>query len=122
VIPTSAPPPTPPPAPPLRYTVKSGDTLYRIAINHRVTIAALMAANGITNPNLIRPGQTLVIPTSAPPPTPPPAPPLRYTVKSGDTLYRIAINHQVTIAALMAANGITNPNLIHPGQVLTIPR
>jgi LysM repeat protein len=102
--------------------VKSGDTLYRIAVNHGVTVAALMAANGITNPNLIRPGQVLVIPTSAPPATPPSAAPVRYTVKSGDTLYRIAVNHGVTVAALMAANGITNPNVIHPGQVLTIPR
>jgi LysM repeat protein len=102
--------------------VKAGDTLYRIAVNHGVTVAAIMAANGIANPNLIRPGQVLVIPTSAPPTTPPPATPARYTVRSGDNLYRIAVNHGVTLAALMAANGITNPSLIYPGQVLTIPR
>ncbi len=44
-----------------------------------------------------------------------------YTVQGGDTLSAIARNHGVTVAALIAANHIENPNLIRPGQVLTIP-
>ena len=118
--PTSGPPATPPSASPVRYTVKSGDTLYRIAVNHGVTVAAIMAADGIANPNLISPGQVLVIPTSASPATPPTASPVRYTVKSGDTLYRIAVNHGVTVAAIMAANGIAQPqpHLPRPGALL----
>jgi hypothetical protein len=57
-----------------RYTVKRGDTLSAIAKAHGVTVQALVAANGIANPNLIHPGQQLTIPPKTPTPTPTPAP------------------------------------------------
>ena len=44
-----------------------------------------------------------------------------YTVKSGDTLSAIASRNGVTVAALAAANKISNANLIRVGQTLTIP-
>lgn len=54
-------------------------------------------------------------------PPPAPAPGTTYTVQSDDTLGSIAARHGVTLQALEAANpSITNPNLIYPGQVLTI--
>jgi LysM repeat protein len=51
----------------------------------------------------------------------PAATPLIYVVKRGDQLGRIAKSFGVTLQALEAANGITNPNLIVPGQKLVIP-
>lgn len=45
-----------------------------------------------------------------------------YTVRPGDTLGNIGYANGTTATALGAANGIQNLNLIHPGQVLTIPR
>lgn len=44
-----------------------------------------------------------------------------YTVVPGDTLYAIAARYRTTVAELAALNGIVNPNLIYPGQVLQIP-
>lgn len=44
------------------YTVKSGDTLSAIARRYGVTAQQIATANGITNVNLIRVGQTLAIP------------------------------------------------------------
>jgi LysM repeat protein len=44
------------------YRVQPGDNLSRIAARFGVTVPALMAANRLTNPNLIQIGQTLVIP------------------------------------------------------------
>ena len=44
-----------------------------------------------------------------------------YTVAKGDTLGKIAAKYGTTVAKLVAANGIRNANLIHVGQVLTIP-
>lgn len=46
---------------------------------------------------------------------------LDYTVQRGDTLGRIAKEHGVSVSDLVKANNISNPNLIYPGQVLTIP-
>jgi murein DD-endopeptidase MepM/ murein hydrolase activator NlpD len=45
----------------------------------------------------------------------------RYTVRPGDTLSSIALRQKSTIDALAQANGITDPNRIVSGQVLTIP-
>ncbi|PLB52596.1 endochitinase 1 [Aspergillus steynii IBT 23096] len=46
-----------------------------------------------------------------------------YTIASGDTLWKIATDHGVTLQALTAANPqVTNPDLIHPGQELNIPQ
>jgi nucleoid-associated protein YgaU len=44
-----------------------------------------------------------------------------YTVAAGDRLYRIALKFGISVTALATANGITNFNLIYPGQQLIIP-
>ena len=113
-------PSTPPPATTINYTVKAGDTLYAIALKYKVTVAQIVAANNITNVNLIRVGQVLKIPVASP--APPPVTSVNYTVKAGDTLYSIARTYNVTVAQIAAANNITNVNLIRVGQVLKIPR
>ena len=43
-----------------------------------------------------------------------------YTVRAGDNLSAIAAKYGTTYQALAAKNGISNPNLIYPGQVLKI--
>lgn len=48
------------------YTIKGGDTLSKIAAQYGTTVSALAAANGITNPNLIIAGKSLVIPSGSP--------------------------------------------------------
>lgn len=54
-------------------------------------------------------------------PTPTPAPRRTYTVVAGDTLALIAQRFGTTVAALQAANDISDPNIINVGQVLVIP-
>jgi len=116
------PPPTPVPPPPggigFPYVVQWGDTVYSIARRFGVSAQALIAANGLVNPNLIRAGQVLIIPT-----LPPPAPgPVTYLVQPGDNLYRISLRFGVPIEAIIAVNRIVNPWYIRAGQVLIIPR
>jgi polysaccharide deacetylase family sporulation protein PdaB len=103
------------------YTVRSGDTLYSIARRFNTTVARLASANNISNTNLIRVGQVLIIPGTGGGSTPPPSSPVTYTVRSGDTLYSIARRYNTTVAQLASLNNISNPNLIRVGQVLTIP-
>ncbi|WP_214778495.1 LysM peptidoglycan-binding domain-containing protein [Exiguobacterium sp. s22] len=111
---------TPPSTTTVKYTVKSGDTLYKIATMYNTTVAKIAAANNITNVNLISVGQVLIIPGTTV--TPPPTTTVKYTVKSGDTLYKIATMYNTTVAKIASANNITNVNLISVGQVLTIPK
>lgn len=47
---------------------------------------------------------------------------VKYMVKKGDTLSAIARKYGTTVAKLAKANAIANPNIIHTGQLLTIPR
>ena len=115
------------------YIVQPGDTLAAIAARYGVTVETLARLNGIVNPNSIVIGQVLAVPgpgnnypggTVAPTVIPTsPAPPARktYVVQAGDNLFRISLRFGVTLDALMRANGITNPNLVYVGQVLTIP-
>ena len=96
------------------YTVKSGDTLSEIAARYSTTYQQLAALNGIADPNLIYPGQVLLLSGSSP------ADSGSYTVKSGDTLSEIAARYSTTYQQLAALNGIADPNLIYPGQVLRL--
>lgn len=110
-------PATPAPQPStVTYTVQPGDTLSGIAAAYNTTYQHLADINGIANPNLIYPGQVLTISgggASAPQQT-------VYTVQPGDTLSGIAAAYGTTYQRLAAVNGISNPNLIYPGQQIVI--
>jgi LysM repeat protein len=121
--PTPSPSPTPSPTPTSStYTVKSGDTLLKIATSFGVTVSSIQQLNNMGSSTTIRVGQVLRIPSSGSTATPSPTPTQRtYTVKSGDTLIGIARRFSVTVSALSSLNGITNANSIRVGQVLKIP-
>lgn len=130
---STAVPPTNPgnPSQTFVYVVQPGDTLLRIAVRFSTNVVTLSQLNGIANPNLIRVGQRLLIPTgstgndvSGTGSTSQPIPPTEtktYTVRPGDTLFRIALRNQRTVAQMMQANNLNNPNFIFVGQVLVIP-
>jgi LysM repeat protein len=107
------------------YTVVAGDTLYAISLRFNSTVATLAALNNIVNPNLIYPGQVLRVAggTTPTPPTPVPSgQPLTHVVQVGENLFRIGLRYNVRLDVLARANGIWNPNLIFPGQVIMIPQ
>jgi LysM repeat protein len=105
------------------YTVKAGDTLFDIATRFGISVQELALANGMTDARVIRPGQVLEIPVPGTTSLPASAAPTAqtYTVKKGETLSEIASRFGVTVKAISDANGISNPALIRPGQVLIIP-
>ena len=114
------------------YVVKPGDTLRSIAATHGTTISAIVRANNMANPDVIYPGQRLTIPvrggsapTAAPAPTaankPTAGASVYHTVKLGDTLDKVARAYGTSAAAIIAVNGIRNPDLIWVGQKLLIP-
>jgi len=110
----------------MSYRIQPGDTMSSIAARNGVTLAALERANPqVHNPNLIYAGESLNIPgksDSFAPPAQKPSSGSSYTVRSGDSMSGIAARHGVSLSALERANPqVKNPNLIYPGQRLTIP-
>ncbi|MCC4332345.1 LysM peptidoglycan-binding domain-containing protein [Limosilactobacillus reuteri] len=113
------------------YTVKGGDTLSRIAGQFNTTVNNLAALNDIHNVNRIYIGQRLLVRQPAAEQQQQQTTPKQtetntttnsntYTVKSGDTLSGIAGKFNTTYTQLAQLNHISNPNIIHVGQVLTL--
>lgn len=101
------------------HIVQPGEYLGRIARLYGTTVNAIVAANGLRNPDTIYPGQRLVIPgIGTPAPTAPAA--QTYVVRPGDTLSAIAQRFGTTAFALARLNNILNPSLIYVGQVLRL--
>lgn len=118
VTPSPQPSPQPVPQPTeTTYTVVAGDTLSGIASRYGTTYQELARINNIDNPNLIYVGQVIKIPTSGTNST---SNVITYTVKKGDTLSGIASRYGTTYQKIAKDNGIANPNLIYPNQVLKI--
>ena len=101
------------------YIVKRGDTLSQIALNYNTTVNAIARENRISNPNLIYPGQRLIIQTKG---NGTELGHSFYRVVRGDTLYSIARRYNTTIANIVMLNRIQNPNLIYPGEWLKLRR
>lgn len=99
------------------YIVKSGDTLSKIATKYNTTYQKLAEYNNISNPSLIRVGQEIKIPGTAGKTSSETV----YTVKSGDTLVKIAGMYGTTYQKLAEYNNISNPSLIRIGQKIKIP-
>ncbi len=98
------------------HVVQWGETLSLIASRYGVTVEAILAANGLADPNFIYVGQRLVIPTPGSS-----SGGGRHTVAPGETLTSIAFRYGTTVAALAAANGLGETDLIYVGQVLSVP-
>lgn len=127
--------------------IDPGETLSQIARTYSMDIAVIAAANNITNYDFIKAGDYLIIPGCGRIPSPTPTPtaftgdgsgggisgppaeldnsqgPVTYTVVAGDTLYKLSIQFNVTLAQLWSANPmVTNINVLTIGQRLTIPK
>ena len=96
-----------------RYQVRPGDTLWALARRYGTTVGAIARLNALADPNLIYVGEELKLPGRAQERT--------YTVRAGDTLWGISRRYGTTVAELAGLNGIRNPDLIYPGQVLRLP-
>lgn len=116
--------------------VAPGDTLHGIARRTGAPVAALIAANGLTPPYTLYPGQALVVNNAPAQPahavrTPPfgaenngkrpSAATGAYIVAPGDTLFAVAKRLGVSFGELSRANGLENPWVIHAGQRLRVP-
>ena len=98
------------------HTVRSGETLGSIAVDHGVSVRELVDANGLANPDLILIGQKLTIPGAAGT-----VQDQTHVVQRGESLALIAGKYGTTVRAIADANGISNVDLIRIGQTLAVP-
>ena len=118
------------------YYVHSGDSLYRIAHNHGISLSTLLEWNHLSVDSIIHPGQGLIVSdesstssenseestsSSEETVTSSESTGTTYTVQPGDGLWRIAKNHGLTLDELKSLNQLTS-NIIQPGQVLIVSK
>ncbi len=115
----------------IRYTVKSGDSFWKIARAHNVSVSKLSKWNGMAPKDPIKIGQKLVIWTGKKVSQKSIANAQRgtgksiirkvaYNVRRGDSLARIAGKFNLTVNDIMRWNPVKKGNYIHPGQSLTL--
>jgi LysM repeat protein len=116
------------------YKVEKGDTLYSISRKYQITVAELRAANNLSENDVIKIGQKLIIPTAdittavalatdnskKKQDTSATVNDSFYVVEKGDTLYGIARKNNLTVAELMNLNNLSSSDVIKIGQKLKI--
>lgn len=123
---------------PTKYTVVEGDDLWKIAEKHYKSgynWVDIARENNLVNPNLIAVGQELTIPKAetilpatgevASGETVASITGSSYTVVRDDDLWDIAVRAYgdgFKWVEIAKANNLAEPNIIHPGNVLTLPR
>ncbi|WP_157055561.1 LysM peptidoglycan-binding domain-containing protein, partial [Liquorilactobacillus cacaonum] len=106
------------------YTVKSGDSLWVIANKYNLTITKLKELNSL-NTNTIYIGQVLKVSSQSTTSNNDTSSSISsssatvYTVKSGDSLWKLAVKYGTTVTQIKSTNNLTS-DIIYVGQSLTI--
>ena len=94
-----------------RHRIRKMDNLWKIAKRYGVHQRVIIGINGIRNPNMLKPGRYINVPTRNG---------IYYRVRSGDTVSRIANRYHIGTKAIVAQNGL-GARVIRPGQKLFLP-
>ena len=90
--------------------VARGDSVHGLSRQHGVSARAIIEANNLRPPYLLKVGQQIVLPMSR-----------SHVVRRGDSLYSISRQYGVDSFSLASANGLTTDYAVQPGQTLMIP-
>jgi LysM repeat protein len=113
------PPPTP--TPPLTYVVRAGDTAWSIAAINSIKLSDFFWFNNFTEDTILQPGTEVIVHLAeGQPPPPTPTPILTHIVRSGQTLWDIALTYGLTLDDLLAYNGLNADVLLQVGQELQV--
>jgi len=96
----------------IKYIVKKGDTLSRIAAEFNISIAAIVDANPEVREKALQIGQELTLL---------PVPAVAYVVENGETIEEIASSFGVSIAEIQAMNQHVEFGKLYPGMTIFIP-
>jgi murein DD-endopeptidase MepM/ murein hydrolase activator NlpD len=93
------------------HTVKSGESVSRIAASYGLSMDTVIASNNLINAHLVRPGQVLKIPNMNGIP---------YVIKAGDNLSKISKAWSIPLSVIVDANNLQS-DFIMPGQTIFLP-
>jgi LysM repeat protein len=113
--------PAPPDVPTAEYTVRPGESLSDVAAFFGTTVETIVALNGLTDANLVVPGQRLLVPAPPASTAPGQAFTSEYVVQPGENLTDIAARFGTTVDALAAENNLANPSAVRIGDRLRVP-
>ena len=102
----------------IKHTVKSGETIFGLSKMYSISISDLIS----TNPNIkhgLKTGSVIIIPSNKGRDT---EEGILYTIKQGETLYRISKNNNVSIEEIMQANPGISPSNFKSGETIIIPK
>jgi membrane-bound lytic murein transglycosylase D len=112
------------------HTVRNGDSLWSISRRHNVGVRELAAWNGMAPGDTLSVGRTLVVwrpggtgsatAAARPPAAAPQLRKVNYTVRRGDSLYRIANNFRVSVNDIKRWNRLDGKKHLQPGQRLIL--
>ena len=116
------------------HLVKKGETLYGIAKKYQITISELKAANNLSDKDVLKAGQKLVIPSadienaatlsstnSSTYTSNSSSKTETYIVQKGDTLYGIAKKYDIKVSEIYSLNGMSQKDVLKVGQKLKVP-
>ncbi|MGD8385328.1 MAG: LysM peptidoglycan-binding domain-containing protein [Lysobacterales bacterium] len=101
------------------HKVRPGESLSVIARRYKVSVRELQNWNHISNPRLLRAGQTLTL-FQSPAPKAPRTGTIRHTVRRGDSLWSISRHYKVKVSDLLRWNDLSRDSVIRPGQSIRI--
>ncbi|WP_461515995.1 lytic transglycosylase [Porticoccus sp.] len=101
-----------------RYQVKQGDSLWKIAEKQQVSIKELAKWNNLNVKEPLKLGQVLNLEVETD--GTPSQKKLKYRVRRGDSLYRIANKFDLTVNEILEWNNLNSKHLLKPGQQLTL--
>lgn len=100
----------------ITYTVKAGDSLWKVSQDNNITISQLASFNGLSQNAQLIVGQRILVPVSAPGTSSI----TEHIVVRGETLWIISNKYGITVPQLMSANNLSSDSLL-VGQRLVIP-
>ena len=103
------------------HVVGEGQSAWMIAAHYEITLADLLLFNGMTQDDVLQPGDEVTVRLAdGQPPPPTPTPPLTHGVREGETAWTIAAQYRISLGDLFLYNNLNEEDILHPGDEIII--
>tara|TARA_B100000579_G_scaffold20403_1_gene14361 strand:- start:340 stop:1185 length:846 start_codon:yes stop_codon:yes gene_type:complete len=103
----------------IKIIAKNGDTLNKLSKEYGVPLKELMYKNNFNDANLLVEGEVIIIPKID---SNDDAEIIKYKVIKGDTLYKIAKDHNINLKDILNVNNLDSTSILKPNQIILLPK